>query len=1553
MTELSLEERIREGERRGHDTHPVFGPKLQALRDRLSAERGVPQTSLSPAAQRRAEMDFEFTPRDHGPHPALPGQPEEAGFQDQADFQNRLARMAMAGMMPSTRLALEPFIGQAEVKRAPSGDAFIVNGLSPFPQNLSRAERDGPVWAGLQDAGAALGDYANSATLRLGDDVIGGVYDLATGGDDGAEWAQETNDFGEFIWQNDRKAQIGQTLGVTAGALAPSNVATQLMRLPGAAGRVFAGSTAGRMAANALGAGAAVQGIAQGDGNFDAEFADELLSTDIGGMAALAGGDPVETGIDLRTGVPMLAAGLTGAVPAALGVGGLLGRLGGAGSDEAATRIIARDLARDGVDPALVRREAEAQAAADVEAAAGGRDLSAFGEVGAPPGASRASADGPIEDPLEAAAARVGADQGPITMRGAASPRPAAVADAATRRGVQGVTPDQMRDLAGGEFRLLDVSDRLQRRAGSAARLGGEGADALRADLQARAAGRAERQFNAAVDGLGEHGNTQLLGRNQTTLARNPRGADFEPVSDPLRYDRAPEQLLGYQDDLAEGQRIARERGYNELPGSRLFNVRLDGSAFGRPDIVSTFQAADELNRLAREMNLLRVANQIESVDGIRYIEGGRTALPEPKSLGNQIIDPIEKMSDQQLANALFERRIPRAEMTKKQRIERLKKERDAERNARPATDEELMRNPVRIQQIKRAAEAQARAQMGPNGDGAVARNMQTIANMAREVLETFRDASNNRPGLIGNRYHAAFERSLSESTNAAGDRVVRGAYVRGQRVFSDSLSATEVMREVRELKRKVAKAQRDTKLDNKKKKSGLPTTRENVARAAEEELHAYRLGAMDGYQRVIQSQTMTGARSLNPDIPRVEAKLRAIFDNDAQADQYMMMLERERRMKASEATVLGGSQTAERVADDAALASEASGRIGEAADVFSMARSGINYLAFELLGRGARAAGDWVATGMSTKVADELARQLNRQDLAAIADAMERAAREGKPLNLSMLPAETAARVEAAGAEAAATVRSEGPLSLDSAGRPESFDALGPQRQKGEKLTDDDVAQLRSMAERHRDPDTGRVNVRAVAEEANVSPSVVYRYVYDVDAEVARGARTQASDEPPSTATAEEPSPVEAPSPASDLPPGQRSVSELPEVTWDGLIRQRVRENYPLEKASLAGIDQRIRQLKTYRIMGRHIERGIRPFGAGSPLSWNDQMRMRETLYELDLLQDRRREIGRAVREQSRRRRADEVAARRQRAEEIREQRQQARAAARAPQAAPAPAAEPAPASPAPPRQPVRRQAEPEIERPPTEREIRAEQARMDRERQFAEGTYRRVTGMSPNNRVNFKDGPIDGANFGRTELDENIKGAVNITLSHVQKGRDPIELLTREELWHGVQLLDLEVPGGVIPPGVRKILDRAVEKWRRTPEGRRLMEIQNDTRSGLARQNLEREAKMIADFASRQDRGTLGRAPFWQFQRAIATMPGRVLRRLGLAIAEAFPRSLGRLATARGIAEKFDRGGYATQVFEGSRDRMRGNSLSRDDVRPYNSERREAARRRRQTSE
>lgn len=351
-------------------------PRVAKARDYLMSQGGGRSEPQAPSetAQRRAAMDLTFTPQNE----------REQGYADRARRLN------------------EGAFGQVEQHRYPSGDVVQMTDLpilgTTIPQNLSRHSRYADdiadalgtdfgsqtlaaIPAAAHDLFDVAAEGANSATLRLGDDALGMVYDAATGGDAGEQWAQRTNDFGEALWRTSTAGGTAQFGGVLAGALAPTQVATQLARAPGQVGAFFGNSALGRSIGAALGGHAAVQGYAQGEGNFDAQFADETLSADIGEVF----GAP--TGSDLgqmRYAVPALGAGLSYALPAAGSILGGVARsarravepLTERGSTRRAQEIIAQDLGDEGL--ARMRDEqSPGMMAADMTAAAQQRASSA------------------------------------------------------------------------------------------------------------------------------------------------------------------------------------------------------------------------------------------------------------------------------------------------------------------------------------------------------------------------------------------------------------------------------------------------------------------------------------------------------------------------------------------------------------------------------------------------------------------------------------------------------------------------------------------------------------------------------------------------------------------------------------------------------------------------------------------------------------------------------------------------------------------------------------------------------------------------------------------------------------------------------------------------------------------------------------------------------------------------------------------------------------------------------------------------------------------------
>lgn len=821
-----------------------------------------------------------------------------------------------------------------------AGDVYEIGG-SIFPRNLSREQRYteglsqylpfgsetiGGIGGALVDSAQGIGTLIDSRTLGIGSDAIGYAYDSAVGGDAGEKFAQDANDFGMFVWQNDPKMAAGQAVASTATAIQPALQARWLANGLGGAGRSWLGQAVAGGAGGRFG----LEAVAQGDANFQQDAADELKDMDVGALGGLVG-MPFETGVSMRYAAPAL-----GFVP-----------------------------------------------------------------------------------PAAAGAAR--------SVRSAVNPE-----FRARRIVASNLDTDEIRGLANrqGDVRAVDLNPRL---GNTAVDLGTQGPDSggaqLSEYLQNRRSERAPRIFDRLSDDLGDDASVELRPHNQ----RNILGRSQADVrTEPMRYGTAIDQSERFMGSLEEAQGVARNRGYAELSGARLPDGETEiagrvpeDEAFdlSRHDMATNTRAAATLQRQARDMGLTGSSAQRESLEGRRFGIDGRREIPAPYTVtrnGQAVtIDPLFErrnnrpvISNNDIDNMLAERGIARTDLNGTQRRAALRDIRNQEMEAgprAPATDQELARNPLRIQEIKRQAEGRQAAQLGPSGDPQRAGDFGLIARNARNLLERFRDASNNRPGLVGNRYFAAFERALSISRDQGGDITrVSGAYADGQKVFSggDKFGPEMIRDRVDQMNRRIRDAEADPDFAN------VPGTRTNIAEATREELHAFRVGALRGYLRNIQNRTQEGGRLFNPRNPDVEARLSAIFDTPEQAQRYLDFLEDERQMAVTEGLIEGNSKTARSRADQERFEQNAES-IGEAVTDLMTGAPGASTV--RLLGRWFNRRYQRMWRGMTERTADEVARLLMRNDFEALAAELEAARAGRRAPRMGALPVGTQARMAAA----------------------------------------------------------------------------------------------------------------------------------------------------------------------------------------------------------------------------------------------------------------------------------------------------------------------------------------------------------------------------------------------------------------------------------------------------------------------------------------------------------------------------------------------------------
>ena len=231
---------------------------------------------------------------------------EQYEFQPQNELEQRIAAEARD---TDTNLYRLP---NMDTEDPNDGDVYTESGVFPF--NVSNAYRIGdqlgewgvpfPETLGYAaemplSVGRGIASLADTAGYGLPSAAIGegvGLIDEELGDD----IAYGSKDYREAAWQRHQAMPTLQTISAIGGAAIPFTQAARLAALT-SAGR----TTVGQIAAGAVGGRLGLEAAAQGEGNFEQDFARELRDMDPGEVGALIGA-PFETGTSMAYMAPII-----------------------------------------------------------------------------------------------------------------------------------------------------------------------------------------------------------------------------------------------------------------------------------------------------------------------------------------------------------------------------------------------------------------------------------------------------------------------------------------------------------------------------------------------------------------------------------------------------------------------------------------------------------------------------------------------------------------------------------------------------------------------------------------------------------------------------------------------------------------------------------------------------------------------------------------------------------------------------------------------------------------------------------------------------------------------------------------------------------------------------------------------------------------------------------------------------------------------------------------------------------------------------------------------
>lgn len=1141
-----------------------------------------------------------------------------------------------------------------------------------------------------------------------------------------------------------------------------------------------------------------------------------------------------------------------------------------------------------------------------------------------------------------------GASLTPALTRGASTAaRSVTDADFRARRIVgDKIAGDELRGLEGrGDMLPADLAPEL---AGSARRLGSNAAEAAVGDaMRAREAGRAERMQGAFSDAATAPSLRKIdldianidkaivrLGtpKNQsqrTTLgklnARREklvnRRAEITGAVDRGAIDGTQEfvrELDARRTDLGS------ERGYGRNEGLRISDEPMP-KAMRDPtrELPADYSFRDEARALAQQGEKTGLAAEGRRLEILRDGEtskGGVRAIPADEFLndfsGDQLNALLRNRGIQTSRNSDPELGPISKNLKRDQKLQILRRlrERDGE-NGLPIENNADV--PVsQLRSMKTAANDLAQS-AGQAGNRAASSAAQSFARRIRTLLaEGVRDGSGRRTSMIGDQYHAALSRAIESFEVSSGVKAADGSSA-GPGFFK--AKPEQLQRAMDDLH----SARRAIEVDA----SLGAATRRNILDEFDRAFDAYRVGATRSYLDFLQQNPVSkGARVFNNDNVQMQARLRTLFDDEAEMQAFLRSVDDEGVMQATEREVLYGSQTAGRQAADAQLDQQTGGDASGSRALRALTGS-VDMIVFDMIGAMLSRGRDRLLRGMTQATSDEIARLLTRQDFDALAAELEAARASRRLPSLANVPEATQARAAVAVERVADDAedipgyfnRGDGdsydPEIEKSTGEPGYFNDQ-PRRTiettRGVREIPDDrefraIDRAGGGPERVTDAD-GRPLIDADPAsyqmyDANGQPIGPRRGTVPLPEARALAAATR------------QPLEVQLKQTKEDLRVYRGMVEDvaakIPDVRR--YMRERRAEIEALKKQRSRGgitaagrvmqikqltdeVNQLSAQLEELKLTARQAQsaykeaqqRATELQGQVSEMSKRpgppEVQRMDDDLYaeaapliqkQTQIAQEHnnpqttigRRDVLQNEFYQLKQQYSAIVA--RQRERDLVRQRGAASGEARdlTPEQLDAEIAARAEAA--------RRPMSMDDAVAARERDVR----RMDDEEQFARRRYRDVTGQKP--RVDAVRRKIDGVGYGHSELIPQERGAFKIVISHVEEGRPDLDLLIDEELFHGLQLLDRQAGGRVIPKNVKSVLEKAAKRWEdASPKNRRAMEA--DNASPIDKQTLsdERVAKMIAHYA-REGEGNV----FMKVLRRLSQMIADRLRRLNKA--------------------------------------------------------------------
>lgn len=296
-----------------------------------------------------------------------------------------------------------------------------------------------------------------------------------------------------------------------------------------------------------------------------------------------------------------------------------------------------------------------------------------------------------------------------------------------------------------------------------------------------------------------------------------------------------------------------------------------------------------------------------------------------------------------------------------------------------------------KLQAMKMAANdvQQSAAQ---SGDKNLASAAKTAADRLRVVRDGIRDGSQQRAFKVGDAYHRVLSQAIEAFETASGvglkGKVGPGFFRMAPEdliAFRERLDATRA--DIAGFKSK---------------------TRDKILVEFDKAYDAFRQGAVRSYLDFLQGSSVAkNARVFDDDHQAMAARLRTLWPDGEAGDKaladYLRTVDTEGIMQAAEGRILYGSQTAERLAQDAKFAGNVEFSV---MDVLRMAdlQSAVRFA----MERGGLYLSDRFVRGMTERTANALMKQLARKDFAALAAEIRAARAAGRAPELSRLPEAT-----------------------------------------------------------------------------------------------------------------------------------------------------------------------------------------------------------------------------------------------------------------------------------------------------------------------------------------------------------------------------------------------------------------------------------------------------------------------------------------------------------------------------------------------------------------